>query len=271
MKAQCPNCKKILSVPDVYEGKRIKCNGCKKTLIAVEYVAKINSTEPENKTVPKTQPTAKNNVFTRIWTNSPVAFRTAFLSTLGVISALLLVYYLFGIRRWFKPPLQTAGSPSIQANSNIYNNSINTDLLACTVIMYKYHGSLDTLRNFIAASLNLNDTNYLFGTFLRACLELDKLYTEVANVNTFNNLDLISLKKSILTAIDAESIRVNTLLKALDSYRESGNTNLSKNDAEDKGQQADEKALEAFTQLMIMFEKIHPEIVKSFVKITKEK
>ena len=34
MKVQCPNCKKVLSVPDEYKGKRIRCKGCQGVLIA---------------------------------------------------------------------------------------------------------------------------------------------------------------------------------------------------------------------------------------------
>jgi len=38
MKVQCPHCKKILSVPDEYEGKRIKCLSCKASFLAKEFV-----------------------------------------------------------------------------------------------------------------------------------------------------------------------------------------------------------------------------------------
>jgi uncharacterized paraquat-inducible protein A len=34
MKTQCPNCSKPIEVPDIYEGREIKCESCKKTYTA---------------------------------------------------------------------------------------------------------------------------------------------------------------------------------------------------------------------------------------------
>jgi len=38
----------------------------------------------------------RNNFLTKIWAKSPIAFRNAFLTTLGVISALILSIYIYG-------------------------------------------------------------------------------------------------------------------------------------------------------------------------------
>jgi len=128
MKVQCPHCKKVLSVPDDYKGKRIKCKGCQGILIAKPLAEKpIISGSPKPKSIPIVVPTdtlqiaepskpmmpqepkslpSCGNFLTKIWNHSPVAFRTGFLTTLGVLSALALCIYIYGRISLSRPSLK---------------------------------------------------------------------------------------------------------------------------------------------------------------------
>jgi hypothetical protein len=103
MRVECPRCKKILSVPDDYKNKRIKCKYCEQVLEAVPLEAKTvvptnimqKPEVPEKSSEYKLRP-SQGNFITKIWTKSPAAFRNAFLATLGVVSALVLSIYIYG-------------------------------------------------------------------------------------------------------------------------------------------------------------------------------
>jgi len=53
MKSKCPNCQRILLVPDGYRGKQIKCSGCQQFLVAkpIEEIAESPATEESVSTV----------------------------------------------------------------------------------------------------------------------------------------------------------------------------------------------------------------------------
>jgi endogenous inhibitor of DNA gyrase (YacG/DUF329 family) len=118
MKVQCPHCKKILSVPDEYKSRRIKCKGCHQILLAkpleeqtiipgspkpkstpivvpVDALRSADSPTPPARPVSGSQ-SSRSNFLTKLWNHSPVAFRTGFLTTLGVVSALTLCVYVYG-------------------------------------------------------------------------------------------------------------------------------------------------------------------------------
>jgi len=111
MKVECPHCKKILSVPDDYKNKRIKCKYCEQVLKAIPLDAKIvvptnivHAPETSEKSSEhKLRPASRVNFITKIWIKSPVPFRNAFLATLGVVSALILSIYIYGNILYSKP------------------------------------------------------------------------------------------------------------------------------------------------------------------------
>jgi len=128
MKVQCPHCKKVLSVPDEYEGKRIKCKGCQGVLITNPLEEKIiipkspkpkptpivvpidvlQASESPKSTAPQESQLlpSRGNFLTKLWNRSPVAFRTGFLTTIGVLSALALCIYIYGRISSSHPPLK---------------------------------------------------------------------------------------------------------------------------------------------------------------------
>lgn len=98
MKTQCPNCKKNFKAPDEYEGRKVKCTQCK--IIFEAHKIDIISEQARQKLDVLIKKTTEAKIkskglLSRLWTNSPIAFRNAFLSTFGVISALVIAYYFF--------------------------------------------------------------------------------------------------------------------------------------------------------------------------------
>lgn len=100
MKTRCPFCRKISKVPDLYQGKCLKCPGCKESFLA----------EPYKKppiVVPEIIPPAAHKTgffLKKLWTRCPPAFRTGFLATLGVISALWVTINFIGPGAWLRRP-----------------------------------------------------------------------------------------------------------------------------------------------------------------------
>jgi len=84
MKTKCPQCGKEFNAPDEYEGRKVKCTKCHFVFYAQKTEAKID--ELLKKVAQKKD--KGQNFISKIWSNSPAAFRISFLATLGVISAL---------------------------------------------------------------------------------------------------------------------------------------------------------------------------------------
>lgn len=86
MKTQCPYCKTIFDVPPEYKDKKVKCRRCDKDFKPVKF-----------KKPPIVIPNlpSRGNFLTKLWTKSPTAFKAGFLTTLGVVSALVLSFYVY--------------------------------------------------------------------------------------------------------------------------------------------------------------------------------
>jgi len=91
METKCPFCDEVFKIPKEYFGDFVICPFCKQSFKATRI----------QKHLP---PEQKENVFVRLWNNSPTAYRTGFLATLGVISAVFFVYYFTGFLKRAKPP-----------------------------------------------------------------------------------------------------------------------------------------------------------------------
>jgi hypothetical protein len=95
MITQCDKCKKKQDVPDVYRGRQIKCQYCKEPITAHEYVPLPQIPKPDP--VQVTLEVIKNrNPIRSAWNRMPTPFKTAFLSTFGVMSALLITFFVYG-------------------------------------------------------------------------------------------------------------------------------------------------------------------------------
>lgn len=157
MKVQCPNCKKVLSVPDEYKGKRIKCKGCQQVLIAkpTPVVVPIDTLQAAESPKPPAQPKpgplpSRGNFLTKIWKRSPVAFRTGFLTTLGVVSALTLCIYVYG--RIFLPrPSLKSGVPDTELLVPGWEKIKNYEIPPCIALYdYEFEEKWDWLQTFYA-------------------------------------------------------------------------------------------------------------------------
>jgi hypothetical protein len=92
MRTQCPHCNRFIKCPDAYQGRNIKCPQCKFAFLAAAWVS-----PPTPDIVAETLKTIKkHNPIRSAWNRMPVPFKTAFLSTLGVISASMITFYFYG-------------------------------------------------------------------------------------------------------------------------------------------------------------------------------
>ncbi len=162
MKVQCPHCSKTLSVPDAYKGQKIRCKDCNKSLMA-------NPIKPENTkpfiaplpVQPHPEPNPQKGMLAKIWSGSPVAFRTAFLATLGVVSALLFTWYTIDISRLVtsrlnsnktrdstENPHTTTPKPSIVQPKTAENSSdtmLTSENVRALTLLSDYNGRLESL------------------------------------------------------------------------------------------------------------------------------
>ena len=130
MKAQCPNCKTIFPVPDTYEGKFLKCTKCNEG-----FTAKIFKRPP---IVVPTHHVRHKNIIKKIWTKSPLAYRTGFLTTLGVISALTLSAYVYRLKLSSHPSLDAESTYPVYSTSSSIQGTGNMLRSLC-----KLHGELE--------------------------------------------------------------------------------------------------------------------------------
>jgi len=93
---KCPYCnEKLESIPDSMKGQQLQCAKCCKWLTVPK---------PKKQPLPAKKPTPGklaqrkkmvSNIFTKAWHSTPAAFRTGFLTTLGVIAAIGISVYLY--------------------------------------------------------------------------------------------------------------------------------------------------------------------------------
>lgn len=151
MKTQCPHCKNILAVPDIYKEKSIKCKKCDGKFIVLKF-------KKPPIVVPDFVP-HRQNFITKIWAKSPLAFRTSFLATLGVIAALSIAWYVIGVSNWLKRPtishpIYTPSMPtrSAKINTTIDATKLTADNVYALIMLFHYGKGLETLQR-VRASL----------------------------------------------------------------------------------------------------------------------
>ena len=104
MKIQCPKCKKSLTVPKTYEGKKIRCAYCKEVIAVIKPVENPSpqpqNTQPFQSVVPLEKLLTKENlpyknILEKFYSGIPAPFKISFFATIGVISALILCFYTY--------------------------------------------------------------------------------------------------------------------------------------------------------------------------------
>ncbi len=88
MKIHCPHCQSFFKAPGTYEGRPIKCPVCKQVFLAARY-------RRPPLAVPGKVARFSGSLVGKLWYGCPLAFRTAFLATCGVIAALALSLLLY--------------------------------------------------------------------------------------------------------------------------------------------------------------------------------
>ena len=97
IKFTCPKCSEPLEAPESLTGQPLQCPQCRR----ISYVPEKSSNRKKQTVI----------FLSKIWNNSPPAFRTGFLTTMGVIAAIMIS--LFAYNRLIMD------SPSPQAVSNV--------------------------------------------------------------------------------------------------------------------------------------------------------
>ena len=210
MKIQCPSCKKVSTVPDAYRGRRVKCKSCKESFVA-EACKKPPIVVPMKlPPLPRSSP-GKENFVTKLWTRTPSAFRTSFLATLGVVSALWVTFNFIGPGTWLRRPSaqKTFHTSPVPAGPKKADTE-DIDFLAATIRFVECMSALSSLQNVRAAAGKQfgQDGDWVSFFSVLRCIqaELEDLYFKIHDCVIPDNPDLQAVYKDILAAVDAEYV-----------------------------------------------------------------
>jgi len=308
LKTKCPNCNKSLSFPEEYLGRRIKCPACKNVLIAETIKEKPSIPPPTPSTSPQindsyrdnTLPTSTSNnknIILRAWSNSPAAFRNAFLATLGVIAALLLVWQVFGLKSKFdhsknKNEEQTITNHYSYPSENVHDTPstisdtrnhtplsmkqsngtekdfMRIDNLAASILLLNKCGELHLIQRIRVRAYTRFMENYNIESLINVleCTksELDELYILAKKYNIPSEKQMQATYQNLLSAIDAEYSFQKAII---DFAGKPGNTRLADN-AKKTGEKAVQLMDQATISAVLMLGTIDPELVKSYSEVT---
>jgi len=215
MKAQCPNCQTRFKAPDSYAGKTVKCLKCKNSFtIELPEPEKISLPVPLN-VLPILPTKHRGNFFIKLWNNSPVVFRNAFLATLGVLSALLFAYYVIRV-----PKFVSKGTTSQEQKAEIMPASSSDMRLAACIVLQHYMFKFDTLSaaRVKAANEFLHDEAGLYA-FLSVIKitesQLEDLYLQVHKLKMPDDNTSQICYQNLLNAIDTEYAFQKSMLPLL--------------------------------------------------------
>ncbi len=154
MKTKCPHCNTVQKAPDEATGKKALCRSCRQKFTIAEYAPPVivpiadlpSPADLDDIPITVDAPPPKDrdgNILSRAWLGIPAPFKTSFLATLGVVSALLFAWYVVRVPKWFNPP-PTAPTPAGRqlADADIPSAQLLTELIRC----YEGYGSLDTVQ-----------------------------------------------------------------------------------------------------------------------------
>ncbi|HIJ71281.1 MAG TPA: hypothetical protein HPP87_07955 [Planctomycetes bacterium] len=135
MKTQCPHCKSFYAVPRGYTGGKITCKACGQRFVVAKY-KKPPVVVPSYLFKKAQFLLSREGLIARLWTLSPAPFRNAFLATLGVMTALVVGWYVIVWGDWLKrpPPKQFTTEP-VKLPTSFYNEKSQNELLPPLVLL----------------------------------------------------------------------------------------------------------------------------------------
>ena len=112
MKTKCPHCNTVQKAPDEAAGREALCRSCREKFTITEYAPPVivpiaDLPDPDDIPITVDAPPPKDrsgNILSRAWLGIPGPFKTSFLATLGVVSALLFAWYVVRVPKWFNKP-----------------------------------------------------------------------------------------------------------------------------------------------------------------------
>lgn len=186
MKIICPKCDQEFHVTEKTAGKKAKCSNCDK-IFRVE----------------KPQPPYQKADITAVWAKCPPAFKTAFLATLGVISALVISYY-FADFAFFKKNNEASNAAESLPIERVSTDNIDRDI----VLLFYYIRDLETIR-FVRTNFAQNHTSLrtlrAFKRHIKPLADrLEFVSDEVLNLDFKDRPELNGIRVLYVTAMRAE-------------------------------------------------------------------
>jgi hypothetical protein len=121
MKFKCPHCNHEYDHPKAHPGQKAKCKQCHQVFSIpqppIEIAPQPVTCTPE-KITPDTIKRGIKSILFHTWARQPVAFRTGFITTLGVMSALMLTWYLYGSWLRYTSPAVLSSAAVNQTSQN---------------------------------------------------------------------------------------------------------------------------------------------------------
>ncbi len=154
MKTKCPHCNTLQKAPDNATGREALCRSCREKFTITEYTPPVivpmadlpSPADLDDIPITVDAPPPKDrsgNILSRAWLGIPAPFKTSFLATLGVVSALLFAWYVVRVPKWFNPPPTAPTTAGRQlTDTDIPSAQLLTELLHCC----EDYGSLDTIQ-----------------------------------------------------------------------------------------------------------------------------
>ena len=211
MKFNCPHCNHEYNTTKAHPGKKAKCKECGQTFIIPKEPIEITPSPqlPFEKIEPKKEKKKAGRLFINLWNRSPAAFRTAFLSTLGVVCALWFAWTIMGIGN--KVTKSNRNTPITAGTNRPVKINGKTEYLAATTILIEYHTKFSTIisiREKAAANAAYANTELAMYGFLETINslhpQLSDLYQNARKLKIPNNENVINTHKTLLNAIEAE-------------------------------------------------------------------
>ena len=163
MKFSCPHCQKKYDIEAAHPGKKVRCKQCQKVFQIPPSPASrpVKSVVPFD-SLPAPKPDKRaNNILLKLWTGTPSAYRTSFLATLGVLSALLVAFYVFNFGGQFLRASKTDKSQSSVISKPLSENQ-QRRLIVAALYLSQEMGRLEAIQSARAA---LSSTEFILSIF----------------------------------------------------------------------------------------------------------
>lgn len=235
IKFRCKNCGEVLEAPQSLAGQMLNCPTCNFLASVPDRLSgKRTSPKAEKPSAPKidlpkdlSRRTGKaaGNLLIAFWKNTPSAFRTSFLATLGVVAALtfaLLTYRVPDIFRSFEseqpaytqsqntpPPTLPPNPPPIMSSPHKVSDTAVQDVphqeLVVLLKLREFCQALELIQGVRATAIKRYSDHKSFLNVLYCSSEsLKDLYQKVHRLRVPPDAGLNQVYNDVLNAIDAE-------------------------------------------------------------------